>query len=182
MNVKAKQFMKNIIGAVGANVVRLMISVVLTLLLPKLMGQEEYSYWQLYLFYTTYLAYSSLGWCEGFTLKYGGAHYDALNKPLIVGQIWMLFGYELLFFGGLWLVISVAGIDQVKYVLLLLACASAVFDIVRYMVQSVLHTVNRIQEYVRVVLLERLLFAAIAAAEYVLNKKRDVIEFRTAQK
>ncbi len=164
MNVKAKQFMKNIVGAVGANVVRLMISVVLTLLLPKLMGQEEYSYWQLYLFYATYLAYSSLGWCEGFTLKYGGAHYDELNKPLIIGQIWMLFGYELLFFGGVWLLISAAGIEQPKYILLLLACASAVFDIVRYMVQSVLHTVNRIQEYVRVVLLERLLFAAIACA------------------
>jgi len=169
MNVKAKQFMKNIIGAVGANVVRLMISVVLTLLLPKLMGQEQYSYWQLYLFYTTYLAYSSLGWCEGFTLKYGGAHYDELDKPLIIGQIWMLFGYELLFFGGVWLVISVAGIEQTKYVLLLLACASAVFDIVRYMVQSVLHTVNRIQEYVRVVLLERLFFAALAGVALLLG-------------
>ena len=32
MNVKAKQFMKHIIGAVGANVVRLLISVVLTLI------------------------------------------------------------------------------------------------------------------------------------------------------
>lgn len=169
MNVKAKQFMKNIVGAVGANMVRLLISVVLTLLLPKLMGQEEYSYWQLYLFYTTYLAYSSLGWCEGFTLKYGGAHYDDLNKPLIIGQVWMLFGYELLFFGGLWLVISIIEIEQIKYVLLLLACASAVFDIVRYMVQSVLHTVNRIQEYVRVVLLERLFFAALAGAALLLG-------------
>ena len=91
MNQNAKRFLKNIIGAVGANVVRLMISVLLTLLLPKLMGQEEYSYWQLYLFYGTYLAYSSLGWCEGFTLKYGGYHYEELNKPLIIGQIWMLF-------------------------------------------------------------------------------------------
>lgn len=169
MHGKAKQFIRNIIGAVGANVVRLMISVVLTLLLPKLLGQEEYSYWQLYLFYTTYLAYSSLGWCEGFTLKYGGAHYDALNKPLIIGQIWTLFGYEGLFFGGLWLVITLAGVAQPKYVLLLLACASAVFDIVRYMVQSVLHTVNRIQEYVRVVLLERLFFAALAAVALVLG-------------
>lgn len=164
MNLKAKQFMRHIAGAVGANLVRLMISVVLTLLLPKLMGQEEYSYWQLYLFYGTYLAYTSLGWCEGFTLKYGGAHYDELNKPLIIGQIWMLFGYELLFFGGLWLVISLAGLEQPKYILLLLACASAVFDIVRYMVQSVLHTVNRIQEYVHIVLSERLLFAALACA------------------
>ena len=169
MNVKARQFMKNVIGAVGATVVRLMISVALTLLLPKLMGQEEYSYWQLYLFYATYLAYSSLGWCEGFTLKYGGAHYDELNKPLIIGQIYMLFGYEALFFVGLWLVLSVAGIEPIKHVLLLLACASSVFDIVRYMVQSVLHTVNRIQEYVRVVLLERLFFAALACAALLLG-------------
>jgi len=169
MNGKAKQFMKNIVGAVGANMIRLLISIVLTLLLPKLMGQEEYSYWQLYLFYTTYLAYSSLGWCEGITLKYGGAHYDELNKPLIIGQIWMLFGYEILFFGGLWLLISIAKIEQIKYVLLLLACASAVFDIVRYMVQSVLHTVNRIQDYVRVVLLERLFFAALAGISLLLG-------------
>ena len=169
MNEKTKQFISNIIGAVGANVVRLSISVVLTLLLPKLMGQEEYSYWQLYLFYSTYLAYSSLGWCEGFTLKYGGAHYDALNKRLIIGQIWMLFGYELVFFGGLWLMITALGIEGIKYILLLLACASAVFDIVRYMVQSVLHTVNRIREYVRIVLLERLFFAALAAVALLLG-------------
>ena len=164
MNRNVRQFLKNIIGAVGANVVRLLISVVLTLLLPKLMGQEQYSYWQLYLFYGTYLAYSSLGWCEGITLKYGGAHYDELNKPLIIGQIWMLFGYELLFFCGLWLLISVLEIEPVKYILLLLACASAVFDIIRYMIQSVLHTVSRIQDYVRVVVLERLFFAGLAGA------------------
>lgn len=169
MNKKATQFLKNILGAVGANVVRLMISVLLTLLLPRLMGQEEYSYWQLYLFYYTYLAYTSLGWCEGFALKYGGAHYEELNKPLTIGQIWMLLGYELLFFGGLWLVLSVLAVSRVKYILLLLACASAVFDIVRYMVQSVLHTVNRISEYVRVVLLERLLFAVLAGAALLLG-------------
>ena len=169
MHGKARQFMKNVIGAVGANVVRLLISVVLTLLLPKLMGQEEYSYWQLYLFYTTYLAYSSLGWCEGFTLKYGGAHYEDLNKRLIGGQVWMLFAYEVLFFGGLWLVITLMGIESTKYVLLLLAGASAVFDIIRYMVQSILHTVNRIKEYVRVVLLERLLFALLAAVALALG-------------
>ena len=169
MNVNARKFLKNILGAVGANVVRLLISVLLTLLLPRLMGQEEYSYWQLYLFYGTYLAYSSLGWCEGITLKYGGAHYEALEKPLIISQIWMLFAYELLFFGGLWLVVSVLKPEPVKAVLLLLACASAVFDIVRYMVQSVLHTVNRIAEYVRVVLLERLFFAAFAAGALLLG-------------
>ena len=162
MSLKAKQFLKNIVGAVGANVVRLMISVLLTLLLPKLMGPEQYSYWQLYLFYGTYLAYSSLGWCEGVTLKYGGAHYDELNKPLIIGQVWMLFFYELLFFGGLWFVTSLMNITHIKHILLVLACASAVFDIVRYMVQSILHTVNRISDYVQIVLLERLFFVLAA--------------------
>ena len=169
MSEKARQFVKNIIGAVGANVVRLMISVMLTLLLPKLMGPEEYSYWQLYLFYGTYLAYSSLGWCEGFTLKYGGAHYEDLDKSQVMGQIFLLFGYEVLFFGGLWLVTSLMGIQQTKHMLLMLACASAVFDIVRYMVQAILHTVSRISDYVRIVLLERLFFMGAAAVVLVLG-------------
>ena len=169
MNVKASQFLKNIIGAVGANMIRLMISVMLTLLLPKLLGPEQYSYWQLYLFYGTFLAYSSLGWCEGVTLKYGGSDYHELDKPLLIGQIWMLMAYELLFFGLLWMITSVMEIQRIKHMLLLLACASAVFDIIRYMVQSILHTVNRIQDYVRIVLLERLLFGAIAGAVLLLG-------------
>lgn len=169
MNVKASQFLKNIIGAVGANMIRLMISVMLTLLLPKLLGPEQYSYWQLYLFYGTFLAYSSLGWCEGVTLKYGGSDYHELDKPLLIGQIWMLMAYELLFFGILWMITSVMEIQRIKHMLLLLACASAVFDIIRYMVQSILHTVNRIQDYVRIVLLERLLFGAIAGAVLLLG-------------
>ena len=48
-----------------------------------------------------------------------------------------------------WLVVSILKIQQIKSILLMLACASAVLDIVRYMVQSVLHTVNRIQDYAK---------------------------------
>ena len=65
--------------ALSANVIRLMISVVMTLVLPRILGVEEYSYWQLYLFYVTYTAYSSIGWCEGTYLKYGGMEYAKLD-------------------------------------------------------------------------------------------------------
>ena len=66
--------------ALSANVIRLMISVVMTLVLPRILGVEEYSYWQLYLFYVTYTAYSSIGWCEGTYLKYGGMEYAKLDR------------------------------------------------------------------------------------------------------
>ena len=83
--------------ALSANVIRLMISVVMTLVLPRILGVEEYSYWQLYLFYVTYTAYSSIGWCEGTYLKYGGMEYAKLDRSRMAGQFWALAVFQLIF-------------------------------------------------------------------------------------
>ena len=65
MNKKVYGFISNIFNSMTVNASRIIITFVLTLVLPKFLGEADYSYWQLYLFYFTYLAYTSLGWCEG---------------------------------------------------------------------------------------------------------------------
>ena len=49
--------MKNIKYAVSANFVVLGISVLLNMFVPKILGVTEYSYWQLYVFYTSYVGF-----------------------------------------------------------------------------------------------------------------------------
>ena len=44
MNQKFRNFLKNFMHALSANVIRLMISVVMTLVLPRILGVEAYSY------------------------------------------------------------------------------------------------------------------------------------------
>ena len=72
--------MKNIKYAVSANFVVLGISVLLNMFVPKILGVTEYSYWQLYVFYTSYVGFFHLGWLDGIYLKIGGQDYDELNK------------------------------------------------------------------------------------------------------
>ncbi len=158
VNTKFLNFIKGFLQAVSANVIRLMISILLTLLLPKLLGVEEYSFWQLYLFYVTYTAYSSLGFCEGTYLKYGGKEYNELEGRTMASQFWTLALYEVLFS----LVCGVIFIqfvpDGQKSFILCLALISSIFDILRYLLQCVLQATNRIKEYARVVTSERVLF------------------------
>ena len=144
--------------AVSANVIRLMISIILTLLLPKLLGVEEYSFWQLYLFYVTYTAYSSLGFCEGTYLKYGGKKYKELDGKVMASQFWTLAIYEVLFSIVCGLIFQQVVPDKEKSFILCLALISSVFDILRYLLQCVLQATNRIKEFARVMTSERVLF------------------------
>lgn len=152
--------MKNFSYAFMANVVTMLISVIMTLFLPRILGVVEYSYWQLYLFYGTYIMYSSLGWCDGLYLKYGGKEYSQLNPGMISAQFWYLAIYETLFgilFSGI-LMFAVKGID--KRFVIVLSFISTVINILRYMLQYILEATNRIREYSTIIITERLLFVA----------------------
>lgn len=158
MNNKFKSFIKNFSYAFMANIITMLISVIMTLFLPKILGVKEYSYWQLYLFYGTYAMYSSLGWCDGLYLKYGGKEYDNLNPKMISSQFWYLAIYETLFsviLSGV-LLFFVEGIDK-RFVIILTFVSTAI-NILRYMLQYILQATNRIKEYSTIIITERLLF------------------------
>lgn len=162
MNTKFVHFIKGFLHALSANVIRLMISIILTLFLPKILGVEEYSYWQLYLFYVTYTAYSSLGFCEGTYLKYGGKPYDKLKGEVMASQFWILAIYEAGFSLLCGLLFHSFVDDPMKRFILSLALISSIFDILRYLLQCVLQATDRIQDFAKVMTSERVLFFVFA--------------------
>ncbi len=104
MNDKARNVMKNLYYTVAANFATLGISVLLNLFVPKLLGVTEYSYWQLYVFYSSYVGFLHFGWIDGIYLKIGGEEYDQLNKRDLGTQFWHLMIFELFlsFFVAIW--------------------------------------------------------------------------------
>lgn len=157
MNAKALQFIKNIGYAVGANISRILTTLVLTLLLPKLMSVEDYSYWQLYGFYGIYLAHSSIGWCEGTYLKYGGCDYDSLDRSCVASQFWGLALYEGLFVLLSCLLFFPLMSDMGKLQALGLSLAFTWIQILRYQLQTILQATSRISDYAKVYTGERLI-------------------------
>ena len=158
MNKKVYGFISNIFNSMTVNASRIIITFVLTLVLPKFLGEADYSYWQLYLFYFTYLAYTSLGWCEGTYLKYGGDEYHSLPAKKMAGQFWTLAIYELFVNLVFSLVVFVFVQDRIKVIILILAACSAILDILRYYLQMVLQATNQIKGYARIATCERVLF------------------------
>ena len=57
LNTKFKSILENITYTFIANIFTMLISVIMTLILPKFLGVTEYSYYQLYIFFISYVGF-----------------------------------------------------------------------------------------------------------------------------
>lgn len=94
MNIR--HTLKNIIYAFSAQAISLCMSVLMSLIVPKLLGVQEYSYWQLFLFYSSYAGFCHLGFNDGLYLRLGGQTYKQLDKRLISTQIKIMMLFQII--------------------------------------------------------------------------------------
>lgn len=86
MEHKAKAFIHNLIFAFAAQTLSLLLSLIMSLLVPKMLGVQEFGYWQLFLFYASYAGFFYLGLIDGIYLRHGGEQYKRLNFSLLGAQ------------------------------------------------------------------------------------------------
>ena len=91
----ARTFLKNLSYAIFAQGISLILSLLMSLLVPKMLGVEGYSYWQLFIFYTSYTGLTCFGLHDGIYLRLGGTEYNELNKPLLGTQLKILSVFQL---------------------------------------------------------------------------------------
>ena len=85
------RFNKNLIFAILANILSTLVSAFVTLLLPKRISTESFGYFQLFLFYVSYVGMLHLGWPDGFYLVKCGEEYNKLNRKKVWGQLVVFF-------------------------------------------------------------------------------------------
>lgn len=88
--MKLKQIFQNFSLTVLSNLLTLVISTLVILIVPKLIGVYEYGLWQLFIFYSSYVGILHFGWLDGIYLRYGGENYEHLNKGLFKSQFIIL--------------------------------------------------------------------------------------------
>ena len=72
------KIVKNFSLVFGAQTLILVISVIRALILPKFLSLEDFGYWEVYWFYSSYVGIFCLGYTDGVYLKYGGYDYSQL--------------------------------------------------------------------------------------------------------
>ena len=171
LNSKAIILFKNFSYSLSSNLVSLIISILVVSIVPKVLGVQEYGYWQLYLFYTSYTAFFHFGWNDGILLRYGGKKYDELDKNLFFSQFWMLAIFELCITVS---TIILAGFiidnpDKLFIIRMMVICSLIVIP--RGMLLFVLQGTNRIKEYAIATMIGKITYCILIILFIVLGIK-----------
>lgn len=91
-----KRFTKNLTYAFIAQGFSFVFSGLMSLLVPKVLGVEQYSYFQLFIFYSSYVGLFHFGLSDGVYLKHGGTELENLNKESIGSQFTLMVIWQVL--------------------------------------------------------------------------------------
>lgn len=158
MNEKTKTLLKNLNYAVTANLMVLGITAVLNLIIPKYLGIRDYGYWQLFVFYSSYVGFFHLGWIDGIYLKIGGEEYGNLDKKSLGTQFYYLFFFQIILASLLALFSFLFVSDHNKQIVWFSTAAILVVYNLRYFILYVLQSTNRIKEYAQLSRNDRYLY------------------------
>lgn len=137
---------KNLAFSFSSQGLQFVQSVLMSLLIPKVLGIEEFGFWQLFIFYTQYGGFFHLGLNDGVTLKIGGEYYNSLNfaslgvqlRLSILSQILLLLPFLL---WGVW------AVNSQRLFVSILSCIFILVNNLSSFLSYVLQATNRIKEY-----------------------------------
>lgn len=151
---------QNFSYTLSSNFISLLISSLIIFVVPKVIGINDYGFWQIYLFYSAYVGFLHFGWNDGIYLRYGGEKYENLNKELFFSQFWMLF-FSQLFISivlGIGTSFYYADIKNELFIFHMISFNLLIVN-VRYMLLFILQATNRMKEYSVSVILDRVIYA-----------------------
>ena len=148
---------QNLSYTFSSNSVNLLTSFFIVFFIPKFIGVESYAYWQLYIFYTTYLQYFTFGIPEGIYLEYGGYELDDLPKKKLRNQ----YGNLLISSFILILVINsifslFINLDFDKTIVTLLSSGALILIVPRTVLTFELQATNEIKKFSFSMILEKI--------------------------
>lgn len=90
-----KEFLKKVSWVAIANATAMVVSALITIVLPKFVTIREYGYWQMYLLFVTYIGCIHLGLPDGIYLRYSGKEYKDVVRNEIKVLFWISTIYEI---------------------------------------------------------------------------------------
>lgn len=155
-----KAIAKNASVAFLAQGVSMCVSILTTLLVPKVLGLEEYGYWQLFIFYSTYVGFCHLGLNDGVYLVHGGETREEIDKRSVNSQMLVGAAFQLAVASVVLGLLSTAEMDGRRT--FILACV-AMFMVLKNMalyLGFVFQSMNETKLYSVSCMLERFCFLA----------------------
>lgn len=156
------KLIENISVAIAAQMVNMLVSIATVILSSKVMGVEQYGYWQLFIFYGTYVSLFHLGINDGVYLLNGGKSRDEIDRRTIASQFWFSAAYQIaMALAAVPIILCTDAEPSRLFVLLALALFLVICNAASY-IGYVFQAINETKLYSQSVIVERgLLLAAL---------------------
>lgn len=148
---------KNILYACGAQVISFSLSVLISLVLPKYLGIEDYAYWQLFIFYGTYVGFFHFGLTDGLYLRLGGMDYQQLDYALIKTQMLILSLVQIILGGITVCAIQSGDMNIQRKEVVYFTIIYMVTGNISWFLGYIFQAVNYIDKYARAVMINKII-------------------------
>ena len=153
-----KEILKNFTYVFFSQAISLLISLIMSFILPRLLNIEGFGYWQYFLLLISYVGFFHFGLIDGIYLRYSGRDYSLVNKQLLNSQMWLLFFLQLVIvFSVIMYTLNLNTDLNKKYIIiaavlfLLLANISSFFGII-------FQSFNKLKVYAFATVLDKFIF------------------------
>lgn len=161
--IQNRKITRNIAVVMIAQIISLLVSVVVSFLVPKCIDEYQYAYWQTYVLYSGYVGVLHFGLLDGIILRYSQYDFDELNKNTIRSQFGILLIstsviavlivlFALFFLEGIW-----------QQIVILLSVSVITKNINTYNANSFQMT-NRMGNYATLSIVQRAVFGLMVLA------------------
>lgn len=147
-------FINNFSYSFGLNFISMLIRVVYIFILPKVISVADFSYWQLYYLYASFIHLLHFGLVDGIYLKNGGKFYDDLDKKNIASQFYILVLIGILSAFSIYFASKLLVLDKNKTYLITIICLDIVLMLPRTLLSAIFQATGKIKEYSIALLIE----------------------------
>ena len=155
MNQRFRSFAKSFSFVMTGNLYSLLISTLVTFIIPRYFTKETYSYFQLENLYCGYIWLISIGWTDGYYIKYGGEKREDLNKSKISSLISVTSIYSIIVSIILVSVIISTNLESSKKYVFIMAAISVCIEIITNSLANMLQATNSMKQYAAITIIDR---------------------------
>lgn len=170
--IRGKGALKNIAHLYSSQLISLIFSILLSLYIPKFIGVEEFSYWQLFLFYANYTGLLQLGLNDGIYLRFGGKELSLQEYSSVSAQL-RLVAITITILSGILILLllgNILSIKNINYKFIYVAVAFfAIINNIYGFCGSVLQSQNRFKIYSNTFIIDRMIMGCLLIIMIVLS-------------
>ena len=159
--MKKNSLASNILVAFVAQGISMTLSILISFIVPKVLDVESFSYWQLFIFYISYVGIFHFGINDGVYLKYGGMTTNEMDKELVSGQFKILVAVETVLSILLLVVVKFIDLENERYYVLFMTCIYMFFANTGLYIGYIFQAANKTKLYSYSVIIDKVFFLVL---------------------